>query len=94
MAARRGRNQARRSGGGSNGLPGWAWLVIGVLATLLVIVLAPKFLDKAGEGGFFRSGGFFRNRVFDHGFFDNHWFGFDGFSFEPRFECEFRDGRN
>lgn len=56
MAARRGRNQARRSGGGSNGLPGWAWLVIGVLATLLVIVLAPKFLDKQGEGGFFRSG--------------------------------------
>ena len=28
MAARRGRSQARRSGGGSNGLPGWAWLVM------------------------------------------------------------------
>ena len=56
MAARRGRTQARRSGGGSNGLPGWAWLVIGVLATLLVIVMAPKFLNKEGGGGFFRTG--------------------------------------
>ena len=27
MAARRGKSQARRNG--SNGLPGWAWLVIG-----------------------------------------------------------------
>ena len=38
MAARRGKSQARRNG--SNGLPGWAWLVIGVLVTLLVVLAA------------------------------------------------------
>lgn len=56
MAARRGRSQARRSGGGSNGLPGWAWLVIGVLLAMVVILIAPKFMSKEGEGGFFRMG--------------------------------------
>lgn len=56
MAARRGRSQARRSGG-SNGLPGWAWLVIGVLVTLLVVLMAPKLMNRNGEGGFFRLGG-------------------------------------
>lgn len=56
MAARRGRSQARRSGGGSNGLPGWAWLVIGVLLAMVVILIAPKFMSKDGEGGFFRIG--------------------------------------
>lgn len=56
MAARRGRSQARRSGGGSNGLPGWAWLVIGVLLAVVVILVAPKFMAKDGEGGFFRIG--------------------------------------
>ena len=54
MAARRGKSQARRNG--SNGLPGWAWLVIGVLATLLVVLLAPRLL-KGGDGdGFLRIG--------------------------------------
>lgn len=56
MAARRGRSQARRSGGGSNGLPGWAWLVIGVLLAIVVILAAPKFMSKDGQGGFFRMG--------------------------------------
>ena len=56
MAARRGRSQARRSGGGSNGLPSWAWLVIGVLLAFVVILAAPKFMSKEGEGGFFRLG--------------------------------------
>lgn len=52
MAARRGKSQARRNG--SNGLPGWAWLVIGVLITLLVVIAAPRLL-KGGEGdGFLR----------------------------------------
>ena len=46
MAARRGKSQARRNG--SNGLPGWAWLVIGVLVTLLVVLLAPRLL-KDGD---------------------------------------------
>ena len=54
MAARRGKSQARRNG--SNGLPGWAWLVIGVLVTLLVVLLAPRLL-KGGDGdGFLRIG--------------------------------------
>ena len=54
MAARRGKSQARRNG--SNGLPGWAWLVIGVLVTLLVVLAAPRLL-KGGDGdGFLRIG--------------------------------------
>lgn len=54
MSARRGKSQARRNG--SNGMPGWAWLVIGILATLLVVLAAPR-LFKGGEGdGFLRIG--------------------------------------
>ena len=54
MAARRGKSQARRNGG--NGLPGWAWLVIGILATLLAVLMVPRLL-KPGEGdGFLRIG--------------------------------------
>ena len=53
MAARRGKSQARRNG--SNGLPGWAWLVIGVLVTLAVVLAAPRLLKSDGGGdGFFR----------------------------------------
>ena len=55
MAARRGKSQARRNGSG--GLPGWAWLVIGVLATLLAVIAAPRLLKGGGEGdGFLRIG--------------------------------------
>ena len=54
MAARRGKSQARRNG--SNGLPGWAWLVIGILIALLAVLVAPRFL-KGGDGdGFLRIG--------------------------------------
>ena len=62
MAARRNKSQARRNtGGGASALPGWAWLVIGVLATLVVLlglvsagmVAAPKFLS-GNDDGFFR----------------------------------------
>ena len=54
MAARRGKTQARRNN--SNGLPGWAWLVLGILITLLVVIAAPRFL-KGGDGdGFLRIG--------------------------------------
>ena len=57
MAARRGKSQARRSGGRNNGLPGWAWLVIGVLLAIVVILAAPRFMgDKSGDSGFFRIG--------------------------------------
>ncbi len=54
MAARRGKSQARRNG--SNGLPGWAWLVVGVLVTLLAVLLAPRFLKSDGGDGFLRIG--------------------------------------
>lgn len=52
MAARRGKSQAKRNG--SSGLPGWAWLVIGVLLTLLAVLLAPRYLKSDGGDGFFR----------------------------------------
>ena len=52
MAARRGKSQARRNP--SSGLPGWAWLVLGVLITLAAVLLLPRYL-KTGDGdGFFR----------------------------------------
>ncbi|TDK23144.1 sporulation protein [Luteimonas aestuarii] len=54
MAARRGKSQARRSGGNSGGLPGWAWLVIGVLLALLAMLVLPRYFKPAGEDGFFR----------------------------------------
>ena len=54
MAARRGKSQARRNNG-SNGLPGWAWLVIGVLVTLLAVIMVPRLLKSDGAAdGFFR----------------------------------------
>jgi len=54
VAAKRGKSQARRSGGsGSNSLPGWAWLVLGVLLTVVVVIVAPKYLKSSGDG-FFR----------------------------------------
>lgn len=53
MAARRGKSQARRNG--SNGLPGWAWMVIGILVTLLVVLAVPRLLkSEGGADGFFR----------------------------------------
>lgn len=55
MAARRGKSQARRNP--SRGLPGWAWLVIGVLVTLLVVLAAPRLLKSGADGdGFLRIG--------------------------------------
>ena len=55
MAARRGKSQARRNHGhGSNRLPGWAWLVLGVLLTIGVILAAPSFLGSDGKEGFLR----------------------------------------
>lgn len=52
MAARRGKSQAKRNSSG--GLPGWAWLVIGVLLTLLAVLLVPRYLKSDGGDGFFR----------------------------------------
>lgn len=48
---RRGKSQARRSGG--DGLPGWAWLVMGVALTLLIVLAVPR-LFSSGDEGFFR----------------------------------------
>jgi len=52
VAARRGKSQARRNQG-NNGLPGWAWMVLGIVLTIVVVLFAPKFLKSDGDG-FFR----------------------------------------
>ena len=52
MAARRGKSQARRNTG-SGGLPGWAWMVLGILLTLLAVLFVPRMLESDGDG-FFR----------------------------------------
>lgn len=52
MAARRGKSQAKRNQ--SNGLPGWAWLAIGIVLTLLAVLLVPRYLKSEGGDGFFR----------------------------------------
>lgn len=55
MAAKRGKSQARRNGGsGSNGLPGWAWAVLGALLAFVIILVAPKYLKSGSGDGFFR----------------------------------------
>lgn len=52
MTARRGKSQARRHHG-NHGLPGWAWLVLGVVLTIAVVLLVPGLLKSDGDG-FFR----------------------------------------
>ena len=52
MAARRGKSQARRNQG--NGIPGWAWLIAGLLLGVVVILAAPRFLKSDAADGFFR----------------------------------------
>ena len=54
MAARRGKSQARRNNGNSGGLPGWAWMVLGIVLTIVVVLAAPKYLKSDGGDGFFR----------------------------------------
>lgn len=53
MATKRGKSQARRSGGSNAGIPGWAWMVLGILLAVVVIIVAPKYLKSDGDG-FFR----------------------------------------
>ena len=53
MAAKRGKSQARRSGGNGNNIPGWAWLVLGVLLAVVAMIVLPKYLKSDGDG-FFR----------------------------------------
>lgn len=52
MAARRGKSQARRNSG-SGGLPGWAWMILGILLTLVAVAFVPRLLKPGGDG-FFR----------------------------------------
>src|SRR5690606_13262492 len=52
-AARRGRSRARRSSGSGGGFPGWAWMVLGILLTLLAVMFVPRLLKSEGDG-FFR----------------------------------------
>ncbi|TWI05835.1 cell division protein FtsN [Luteimonas cucumeris] len=52
MAARRGKTQAKRNNG--NGIPGWAWMILGVVLTIGVVLFAPKLLKSDGKDGFFR----------------------------------------
>lgn len=54
MAAKRGKSQARRNQGNSGGLPGWAWMVLGIALTIVVVLVAPKFLKSGASDGFFR----------------------------------------
>ena len=53
MAARRGKSQARRNHG-NGGLPGWAWLVLGIVLTVVVVLAAPRLLRSDNGDGFFR----------------------------------------
>lgn len=53
MAARRGKSQARRNQG-NGGLPGWAWLVLGIVLTVVVLLAAPRLLRSDKGDGFFR----------------------------------------
>lgn len=54
MAVKKGRSQARRHGGPSGGIPGWAWMILGVVLTVLVIVVAPRLFESGGDDGFYR----------------------------------------
>lgn len=54
MAAKRGKSQARRNSGNRGGLPGWAWLVLGIVLTMVVVLAAPKFFRSGASDGFFR----------------------------------------
>lgn len=56
MAAKRGKSQARRNtGNNSSGMPGWAWMILGVVLALVAVLFVPKMLDKSGkQDGFFR----------------------------------------
>ena len=54
MAVRKGKSQARRNSGNSGGLPGWAWMVLGIVITLVVVLAAPRLLRSDGDEGFYR----------------------------------------
>lgn len=49
MAARRGKNQARRNGG-SGSRPAWVWVVAGLAIGAVVFLAVPGLLKKDGDG--------------------------------------------
>jgi len=52
MAVKRGKSQARRNHGNSGGLPGWAWLILGIVLALVAVLAAPRLLKSGGKDGF------------------------------------------
>lgn len=54
MGVKRGKSQARRNSGNKGGLPGWAWLVLGIVIALVAVLAAPRFLKTDGSDGFIR----------------------------------------
>jgi cell division protein FtsN len=52
VAARRGKSQARRNSGNTGGLPGWAWLILGIVIALIAVLVAPRLLKSDGNDGF------------------------------------------
>lgn len=54
MATKRGKSQARRNQRNTGGLPGWAWMILGIVLTVVVVLAAPKFLKSGDSDGFFR----------------------------------------
>ncbi len=52
MAARRGKSQARRNSGNTGGLPGWAWLILGIVIALLAMLALPRLFKSDGSDGF------------------------------------------
>ena len=52
MAAKRGKSQARRNS--STGVPGWAWLIAGLVLGAILIIAMPRFLKSDAADGFFR----------------------------------------
>ncbi|GAB3310534.1 SPOR domain-containing protein [Luteimonas notoginsengisoli] len=52
MAARRGKSQARRNSGNSGGLPGWAWLILGIVIALVAVLALPRVFKSGGSDGF------------------------------------------
>jgi cell division protein FtsN len=53
VATKRGKSQARRNGN-SGAMPGWAWLVLGILLTVAVVLAVQKFAGSGDGDGFFR----------------------------------------
>ncbi len=54
MAVKRGKSQARRNNSNTGGLPGWAWLILGIVIAVVAFLGAPKLFKSDGSDGFIR----------------------------------------